>query len=67
MPPGKRLRNMVLVRVPDAERSFNGLKTQGILVKNVSKMHPLLNNCLRLTVGTPAVNAQLIDALQNSL
>ena len=59
--------NMVLVRVPDAERSFNGLKTQGILVKNVSKMHPLLNNCLRLTVGTPAENAQLIDALQNSL
>lgn len=59
--------NMVLVRVPDAERSFNGLKARGILVKNVSKMHPLLSNCLRLTVGTPAENAQLIDALQNAL
>jgi histidinol-phosphate aminotransferase len=59
--------NMVLVRVPDAERSFNGLKARGILVKNVSKMHLLLSNCLRLTVGTPAENAQLIDALQNAL
>ncbi len=59
--------NMVLVRVPDAGRSFDGLKAHGVLVKNVSKMHPLLNNCLRLTVGTPAENAQLIDALQTSL
>jgi histidinol-phosphate aminotransferase len=59
--------NMVLVRVPDAERSFNGLKARGILVKNVSKMHLLLSNCLRLTVGTPAENAQVIDALQNAL
>ncbi|MDO9484405.1 MAG: histidinol-phosphate transaminase [Hydrogenophaga sp.] len=59
--------NMVLVRVPDAGRSFDGLKAHGVLVKNVSKMHPLLNNCLRLTVGTTAENAQLIDALQISL
>jgi histidinol-phosphate aminotransferase len=59
--------NMVLVRVPDAGRSFEGLKAHGVLVKNVSKMHPLLHNCLRLTVGTPDENAQLIDALQISL
>ena len=59
--------NMVLVRVPDAGRSFEGLKAHGVLVKNVSKMHPLLHNCLRLTVGTPHENAQLIDALQISL
>jgi len=59
--------NMVLVRVPDAGRSFDGLKAHGVLVKNVSKMHVLLNNCLRLTVGTPTENAQLIDALQKFL
>ena len=59
--------NMVLVRVPDAQRSFDGLKARGILVKNVSKMHPLLGNCLRLTVGTPDENTQLIAALQASL
>jgi histidinol-phosphate aminotransferase len=59
--------NMVLARVPNAQRSFEGLKASGILVKNVSKMHPLLGECLRLTVGTPAENAQLIQALHNNL
>ena len=59
--------NMVLARVPNAQRSFDGLKASGILVKNVSKMHPLLGECLRLTVGTPAENAQLIQALQQHL
>ena len=59
--------NMVLVRVPDAQRSFDGLKARGILVKNVSKMHPSLANCLRLTVGTPAETELLISALQQAL
>ncbi|MBU7574718.1 MAG: histidinol-phosphate transaminase [Hydrogenophaga sp.] len=59
--------NMVLVRVPDAQRSFDALKAQGILVKNVSRMHPLLTHCLRLTVGTPSENALLIRALQTAL
>ena len=59
--------NMVLVRVPDAQRCFDGLKARGILVKNVSKMHPSLVNCLRLTVGTPTETAQLISALQQAL
>ena len=59
--------NMVLARVPDAQRCFDGLKARGILVKNVSKMHPSLANCLRLTVGTPAETALLISALQQAL
>ena len=59
--------NMVLVRVPDAQKAFDGLKTCGVLVKNVSKMHPLLSNCLRLTVGTPDENAQLLVALRSNL
>ncbi|HWI84555.1 histidinol-phosphate transaminase [Ramlibacter sp.] len=59
--------NMILVRVPDARRAFDGLKARGVLVKNVSTMHPLLANCLRLTVGTPEENAQLLAALQSSL
>jgi histidinol-phosphate aminotransferase len=59
--------NMVLVRVPDAQKAFDGLKARGVLVKNVSKMHPLLGNCLRLTVGTPDENTQMIAALQSSL
>lgn len=59
--------NMILVRVPDATRAFAGLRERGILVKNVSKMHGLLANCLRLTVGTPEDNARMIAALQASL
>ena len=56
--------NMVLVRVPDAAAAFAGLKANGVLVKNVSALHPLLANCLRLTVGTPDENRQLLAALR---
>jgi len=59
--------NMILARVPDAATAFDGLKARGVLVKNVSKMHPLLSNCLRLTVGTAAENDQLLAALKASL
>jgi histidinol-phosphate aminotransferase len=59
--------NMILVRVPDAQKAFDGMKSRGVLVKNVSKMHPLLANCLRLTVGTPDENAQMLAALKASL
>jgi histidinol-phosphate aminotransferase len=51
---GRADANMILVRVPDAQKTFDGLKAQGVLIKNVSKMHPMLANCLRLTVGTAA-------------
>ena len=59
--------NMILIRVPDAARTFEGLRNRKVLVKNISKMHPLLANCLRLTVGTLDENAQLLDALEQSL
>ncbi len=59
--------NMLLVRMPDATKCFEGMKLKGILVKNVSKMHPLLTNCLRLTVGTPTENEQMLAALKESL
>jgi histidinol-phosphate aminotransferase len=59
--------NMVLVRVPDAGKTFDGMKAHGVLVKNVSRMHALLANCLRLTVGTAAENATMLAALKASL
>jgi histidinol-phosphate aminotransferase len=59
--------NMILARVPDAAKTFDGLKAHGVLIKNISKMHPLLANCLRLTVGTAAENDQLLAALKASL
>lgn len=59
--------NMILVRVADAAQVFEGLRQRKVLIKNVSKMHPLLHNCLRLTVGTADENAQLLTALAQSL
>jgi len=59
--------NMILVRVTDAQKTFEGMKTRKVLVKNVSKMHPLLADCLRLTVGTADENQFMLTALQESL
>jgi histidinol-phosphate aminotransferase len=59
--------NFLLVRVPDAAAAFETLLTSRVLIKNVSKMHPLLANCLRLTVGTVEENAQMIAALKLAL
>ena len=59
--------NMILARVTDAAKAFDGLKAHRVLIKNVSKMHPLLNNCLRLTVGTAQENDQMLAALKESL
>ncbi|MGE5339125.1 MAG: histidinol-phosphate transaminase [Gemmatimonadota bacterium] len=59
--------NFILFRVDDADGVFARLKERGILIKNVSRMHPLLAGCLRTTVGTPAENDAFIDALKTSL
>ncbi|HJU71142.1 MAG TPA: histidinol-phosphate transaminase [Paucimonas sp.] len=63
--------NFLLIRVRNAGKSidevFAGLLKRGILVKNVGKMHPLLESCLRVTVSTPQENALLLDALTASL
>jgi histidinol-phosphate aminotransferase len=53
--------------VDDAAKVFAGLKQRGVLVKNVSNLHPLLGNTLRISVGTPAENLLFVKALQESL
>jgi len=55
--------NFLLVRVVGADRVFDGLKAKRILVKNVGGGHPLLLNCLRITVGTPDENDLLLAAM----
>ena len=59
--------NMILVRVPDSKRAFESMKARGVLVKHIAGLHPLLANCLRLTVGTPEENKLMISALKSSL
>ena len=56
--------NFFLVRVPDAERTYQALKQQNVLVRN---LNPGIRNCLRVTVGTPEENRILISALKESL
>jgi histidinol-phosphate aminotransferase len=59
--------NMILARVPDSKNVFEGMKARGVLVKNVASLHPLLHDCVRLTIGTPEENVKMIDALKASL
>jgi histidinol-phosphate aminotransferase len=57
--------NFFLVRVPEADRSFEALRRQGVLVRNLNS--PALRNCLRVTVGTPEENRILLNALREAL
>lgn len=59
--------NFFLTRVPDAVRTFGLLKSQGVLVRNFHGAHPLLDNCLRITIGTPDENRILLSALREAL
>ena len=59
--------NFLLVRVPDAATIFDGLKRRGVLVKNLHGAHAVLEQCLRITVGTPSENEQLLLALSACL
>lgn len=59
--------NFVLLRVGDADAVFAALKSAGILIKNVSRLHPLLAGCLRTTVGAPAENDAFLAALGAAL
>ncbi len=59
--------NFILLRVAQPDGVFAGLKERGILIKNVSKMHPRLAGCLRTTVGTPQENDAFLQALKDAL
>ena len=59
--------NFFLLRVPDADVVCAGLAQRGVLVRNLNGSHPLLDNCLRVTVGTPAENQHFITVLNKLL
>jgi len=59
--------NFILFRIASATEVFVGLKQRGVLIKNLSGGHPMLNACLRVTVGTPQENAEFISALKDTL
>ncbi len=63
--------NFILLRISHPGLTgtvvFERLLQAKVLVKNVGKMHALLDNCLRVTVSTPEENATFLAALQSSL
>jgi histidinol-phosphate aminotransferase len=59
--------NFLLFRVADATEIFTGLKQRGVLIKNLNGGHPMLKDCLRVTVGTPDENMRFIAALQETI
>jgi len=59
--------NFVLARMPDADAAFAALRDARILVKNLHGSHPLLAQCLRITVGTRSENDALLEVLERHL
>jgi histidinol-phosphate aminotransferase len=59
--------NFILARMPDGNKTYNDLLARKVLVKNFSNAHPLLANCLRLTIGKPEENRAMIAAIKASL
>jgi histidinol-phosphate aminotransferase len=59
--------NFLLFRVANAVAVFNGLKQRGVLIKNLDGSHPMLEDCLRVTVGTPDENQKFVAALQKTI
>lgn len=58
--------NFVLVKVDDANGAYKQLVDKGIIVRNRNSV-TLCEGCLRITVGTPSENKQLLTALQQML
>jgi histidinol-phosphate aminotransferase len=56
--------NLLLVRFARATEIWNGLAARGIVVRNFDGPSGPLAGCLRITIGTPAENAMLLDALR---
>ncbi|MBK9161847.1 MAG: histidinol-phosphate transaminase [Nitrosomonadales bacterium] len=56
--------NFLLFRVARAAEVFDGLKQRGVLIKNLHGAHPMLKDCLRVTVGTPEENERFMAALR---
>jgi histidinol-phosphate aminotransferase len=59
--------NFLLFRVAHAGEVFAALKQHGVLIKNLNGGHPMLADCLRVTVGTPDENELFVNALKTSL
>ena len=56
--------NFFLARMTDAQKIYDYLVDQGIIVRNRSRIQ-LCQNCLHITIGTRTENSELVGALRN--
>ena len=61
--------NFILFKTPPgrADSIFAALKSRGILIKNLNPAGGRLQDCLRVTIGTPQENTAFLQALNSSL
>lgn len=59
--------NFLLLKVRRADEVFSSLKARGVLIKNLNRSHPMLRDCLRVTIGTADENRKFLAALDESL
>jgi len=61
--------NFILFRTPvgQADRIFDHLHEQGVLIKNLNKVGGVLIDCLRVTVGKAEENEAFLQALKSAL
>lgn len=53
--------NFLLVEMTDANRIYNELVSRKVITRN---RHSVIENCIRITVGSPEENLKLIDAMK---
>jgi histidinol-phosphate aminotransferase len=59
--------NFILINTARPARElFDALYSQGVLVRDVSA-YPLLNRCLRVSIGTPEENDRFLEALDRAM
>jgi len=61
--------NFILLRLMqhDAGSIFEKLKSAGVLIKNLHPNGGMLNQCLRVTVGTPEENQRFLESITEAL
>jgi histidinol-phosphate aminotransferase len=59
--------NFILVRTAtgQAQPLFETLLNNGVLVKRLHGSHPLLEDCLRFTIGRPEENSRLLELVED--
>jgi len=54
--------NFFLAKVKDADKIYNELVRQGIIIRN---RNSVIKNCIRITVGKPSENNKLLKVIKN--